>query len=99
MNKIRQEKKQPLTDRLHLLHLPTATAPHRKLQPAKLRDAADVVCEGVGCTRRQSQAARNDSRGALVYMRASMTGGHNKYLVGPNIVGKNSEIYRFWSLP
>ena len=34
------------------LHLRTAAAPHRKLQPAKLRDARDGVCEGVA--RRQS---------------------------------------------
>ena len=47
-------------------HLRTATASHRKLQPAKLRDAPDGVREGVGCARRRSYAARNDSRGAFV---------------------------------
>ena len=44
----------------------TATAPHKQLQPAKLRDAPDGVYEGVGCARQQSEAARNDSRGVIV---------------------------------
>ena len=48
------------------LHLWTTTAPHKQLQPAKLRDAPDGVCEGVGCARQQSEAARNDSRGVFV---------------------------------
>ena len=47
------------------LHLLTATAPHKQLQPANLRDAPDGVYEGVGCARQQSEAARNDSRGVF----------------------------------
>ena len=31
-----------------------------------MRDAPDEVYEGVGCTRQQSKAARNDSRGVFV---------------------------------
>ena len=44
----------------------TTTTPHEQLQTAKLRDAPDEVYEGVGCTRQQSKAARNDSRGVFV---------------------------------
>ena len=57
------------------LHLRTATVPHKQLQPAKLRDAPDAVCEGVGCARQQSWAARNNSQGVLVNskLRASIT--------------------------
>ena len=48
------------------LHLQTATAPHKQLQPAKLRDAPDGVYEGVRCARQQSEVARNDSRDIFV---------------------------------
>ena len=43
-----------LTNCKFALHLRTATAPHKQLQPAKLRGAPDGVCESVGCTRQQS---------------------------------------------
>ena len=50
---MRQQTKKP--NRTFARHyLRTATAPHWKLQPAKLRDAQDGVCEGVGCTRPQA---------------------------------------------
>ena len=49
------------------LHLRTATAAHRQLQPEKLRDAPGGGYEGGECARQQSEAARNDSRGVLIY--------------------------------
>ena len=44
----------------------TATARHKQPQSAKLKDVPDAVREGVVCARQHSEAARNDSRGALV---------------------------------
>ena len=42
------------------------TAHHKQRQPAKLRNAPDGVCEGVGCAIHQSQTAQNDSRGVFM---------------------------------
>ena len=57
------------------------TASRKHLQPAKLRDAPDGVCEGVGCARQQSVAARNDSRGVFVNLKVRLSStkiSHNR---------------------
>ena len=57
-------------------HLRTATAPHRTLQPAKLRDVLLMGCAGASGEPDGSQpwAGRNDSRGVPVHskLRASI---------------------------
>ena len=41
-----------LTERFRSTYLLTAAASHGNLQPAKLRDVLDGVCERAGCARR-----------------------------------------------
>ena len=66
-SRTKADKNQPptLTQRLHLLHLRTATAPHQNPQRTTLGHVSYEVCEDVGCATQKSKRARI-SRGTVI---------------------------------